>query len=80
MADPVAAPTVPQHRRHLANDSLADPARVRAFAGAWGSRLHDLGPVGHLNPASGYGDWPEAETLIRELIESHELNHTEAAR
>ena len=49
------------------NDTLSDPARVRAFAGAWGSRLHDLGPVGHLNPASGYGEWPEAESLIAEL-------------
>ena len=56
------------------NDTLSDPARVRAFAEAWGSRLHDLGPVGHLNPASGYGDWPEAETLITELT------HTEASR
>jgi predicted alpha/beta hydrolase family esterase len=50
------------------NDTLSDPARVRAMADAWGSRWHDLGPVGHLNPASGYGDWPEAETFIYELI------------
>jgi hypothetical protein len=47
---------------------MSDPARVRSFAEAWGSRLHDLGPVGHLNPASGYGDWPQAETLITELL------------
>jgi uncharacterized protein len=32
-----------------------------------GSREHSLGAVGHLNPASGYGDWPEAMELIREL-------------
>ena len=34
---------------------------------AWGSKLVDLGNVGHLNPASGYGEWPQAEEFIREL-------------
>jgi predicted alpha/beta hydrolase family esterase len=51
-----------------ANDSLSDPTRVRALAEAWGSRVHDLGPVGHLNPASGFGEWPEAESLVDELV------------
>jgi predicted alpha/beta hydrolase family esterase len=40
---------------------------MRAMANAWGSRWHDLGAVGHLNPASGFGEWPEARTLIGEL-------------
>ena len=40
------------------DDPLGNPVRVRALAKAWGSRLHSLGAVGHLNPASGYGDWP----------------------
>jgi predicted alpha/beta hydrolase family esterase len=52
------------------NDPLGDPVRVRAMADAWGSRWRDLGPVGHLDPASGYGRWPEAERLIRELAEA----------
>ena len=42
------------------NDPLGNPVRLRALANAWGSRIHSLGAVGHLNPASGYGDWPEA--------------------
>jgi predicted alpha/beta hydrolase family esterase len=50
-----------------ANDALGDPQRVRALADAWGSRWHDLGAVGHLNPASGYGEWPYAEVFIEEL-------------
>ena len=29
--------------------------------------MHDLGAVGHLNPASGFGDWPEAVELIAQL-------------
>lgn len=28
----------------------------------------DLGEVGHLNPASGYGEWRDAERLIGEVI------------
>jgi predicted alpha/beta hydrolase family esterase len=33
----------------------------------WGSRLDDLGEVGHLNPASGYSEWAGAEPRITEL-------------
>lgn len=49
------------------NDPLARYERVIAFARSWGSRLIDLGEVGHLNPASGFGDWPQAASLIDEL-------------
>jgi predicted alpha/beta hydrolase family esterase len=50
-----------------ANDPLCAPDRAAALAVAWNGRRLDLGPVGHLNPASGFGPWPEAETLIRSL-------------
>jgi uncharacterized protein len=50
------------------NDPLAQFDRVAAMANDWGSRLVDLGEVGHLNPAAGFGDWPMAQTLIRELL------------
>ena len=50
-----------------ANDPLGSPVRVRALARAWGSRLRALGPVGHLNPASGFGPWPGAVGLVAEL-------------
>ncbi|MCX5084962.1 RBBP9/YdeN family alpha/beta hydrolase [Streptomyces sp. NPDC056121] len=46
------------------NDPLARFDRVTALADAWGSRLIDLGPVGHLNPASGYGEWPRALEIL----------------
>jgi predicted alpha/beta hydrolase family esterase len=49
------------------NDPLARYDGVAELAHAWGSRLVDLGNVGHLNPASGYGPWPRAEAFIREL-------------
>ncbi|NUO84656.1 MAG: serine hydrolase family protein [Cupriavidus sp.] len=49
------------------NDPLASHARVTEMAAAWGSRLVDLGNVGHLNPAAGYGRWPRAHELLMEL-------------
>jgi predicted alpha/beta hydrolase family esterase len=49
------------------DDALGNPVRMRALANAWGSREHSLGAVGHLNPASGFGEWPEALSLIEEL-------------
>ncbi|AOK52768.1 alpha/beta hydrolase [Burkholderia stagnalis] len=50
------------------NDPLARFERVEALAAGWGSRFVDLGEVGHLNPASGYGEWPGAAALIAELL------------
>ncbi|MDN7488310.1 MULTISPECIES: RBBP9/YdeN family alpha/beta hydrolase [Burkholderia] len=49
------------------NDPLAGFERVEALAAGWGSKLVDLGEVGHLNPASGYGEWRDAERLIEEV-------------
>jgi uncharacterized protein len=49
------------------NDPLGNPVQLRSLAASWGSRVHDLGAVGHLNPASGFGDWPEALELIGQL-------------
>ncbi|MFF9479746.1 RBBP9/YdeN family alpha/beta hydrolase [Streptomyces sp. NPDC014733] len=50
-----------------ADDPMARFGRVVEMAHDWGSRVVDLGPVGHLNPASGYGDWPQALDLLREF-------------
>ncbi|SAL84674.1 alpha/beta hydrolase [Caballeronia choica] len=49
------------------NDPLASFDRVSEMAANWGSRLIDLGDVGHLNPAAGFGEWPMAKELIRSL-------------
>ena len=49
------------------NDPLANPVRLGGLAAAWGSRVHDLGAVGHLNGASGFGEWPGAVALIDQL-------------
>ncbi|SAL86815.1 alpha/beta hydrolase [Caballeronia terrestris] len=49
------------------NDPLARIERVEELAQAWGSRFIEVGAVGHLNPASGHGEWPRAEEFVAEL-------------
>lgn len=49
------------------NDPLGEYEHVGELARAWGSETVDLGNVGHLNPASGFGEWPMAEVLIQRL-------------
>ena len=50
-----------------ANDPLARIEKVAQLANAWGSLLVDVGAVGHLNPASGFGEWPRAMEFVAEL-------------
>ena len=50
------------------NDPLGRIERVQQLALDWDSRFVDLGDVGHLNLASGYGEGPRAEQFIRELV------------
>nr|WP_226798034.1 alpha/beta hydrolase [Cupriavidus necator] len=45
---------IPARRR----GTLARFGRGIQLAGDRGARLVDLGHVGHLDPASGYGPWP----------------------
>jgi predicted alpha/beta hydrolase family esterase len=57
------------------DDPLGGLDRVRALALAWESGFVELGAVGHLNPASGYGPWPEAEELLREFDPAPDPDH-----
>ena len=49
------------------NDPLAAADRVQQMASDWGGVLVNAGAVGHLNPASGFGAWPEAMVLIQQI-------------
>jgi predicted alpha/beta hydrolase family esterase len=49
------------------NDPLAQRDRVADLAAAWGASLYDAGAVGHLNAASGFGEWPAATELLQVL-------------
>jgi len=37
-------------------------------ARAWGSALTDVGKAGHINAASGLGDWPAGQALLADLL------------
>ncbi|MEU8515538.1 alpha/beta hydrolase [Kitasatospora sp. NPDC048722] len=49
------------------DDPWVTTDRAREFAGAWGARFVEAGAHGHLNSASGLGDWPAGRELLAEL-------------
>ncbi|MBF5041595.1 alpha/beta hydrolase [Aggregicoccus sp. 17bor-14] len=49
------------------DDPYASLSASRELARAWGSRFVDAGAVGHLNTASGLGDWPQGWALLQGL-------------
>lgn len=46
------------------NDPLGSVQAIQQLAADWSSETIDLGLAGHMNPASGYGHWPEARALL----------------
>jgi predicted alpha/beta hydrolase family esterase len=49
------------------NDPLAGLDRTVTLAQDWGSKIVLLGEVGHLNPAAGFGPWPQGKALLAAL-------------
>jgi predicted alpha/beta hydrolase family esterase len=50
------------------NDPYGSLAFARSCAENWGSEFADIGAAGHINAASGLGDWPEGFTQFRRLL------------
>lgn len=50
------------------NDEYVTLDRAAEFARSWGSRFVPVGPLGHINSASGLGDWPTGRALLEELL------------
>ena len=50
------------------NDPFCSLERAREFAGAWGGKVIDVGPRGHLNADSELGDWPQAHEQLLQLM------------
>ncbi|UBV43349.1 alpha/beta hydrolase [Deinococcus taeanensis] len=50
------------------DDPFAGFERAQAFAAAWEAEFISAGPAGHINAASGHGDWPEGEVLLSEVL------------
>ncbi|MES2184389.1 MAG: alpha/beta fold hydrolase [Pseudomonadota bacterium] len=50
------------------NDPYCSAGRARDLAQAWGARVADAGPLGHINAESGLGDWPAGQALLQDLL------------
>lgn len=50
------------------NDPYISLGRARRLARIWGSRLVDVGPLGHINAESRLGDWPYGQYLLGRLM------------
>ena len=50
------------------DDEFVTADRAARFAEAWGSRLVVIGAAGHINSASGLGDWASGRALLEELL------------
>jgi uncharacterized protein len=50
------------------DDPFGRPERAAGLAADWGSELVSIGAAGHINAASGLGDWPEGRALLQALI------------
>ena len=48
------------------NDPHASMERAQQFAQAWDAEFISAGQAGHINVASGHGDWPDGEILLSE--------------
>jgi len=49
------------------NDFYVTPERAAWFAHCWGSELVNIGDAGHINVASGHGEWHEGLELLSRL-------------
>jgi predicted alpha/beta hydrolase family esterase len=50
------------------DDPYGSFAFAQACARAWGSELADVGNAGHINAASGLGDWTAGRLLLASLL------------
>lgn len=50
------------------DDPFCSLERAAQMAADWGAELVLAGPRGHLNTASGLGDWPEGQVLLNGLL------------
>ncbi|MFZ4537410.1 RBBP9/YdeN family alpha/beta hydrolase [Propionivibrio sp.] len=67
------------------NDPWLSFEKAAALAANWGVRCVNLGPVGHLNVASGHGPWPLGKAIIESMrselgnLPDNEPGHAEAS-
>jgi len=52
------------------DDPYAHIAHAERYAAAWGGSLHRIGKRGHINAASGLGDWSDGWQLLERITGS----------
>ena len=52
-----------------ADDPYCDPGTGLRMAAAWGSEIVSAGAAGHVNSASGLGDWPQGQAWLAALLQ-----------
>lgn len=60
------------------NDPYCSLARAKSLATLWGSAFRNLGDAGHINAATGFGEWPEGETLLATFTTENDKLITES--
>lgn len=53
------------------NDPYCSAVRAQTFAAAWGSQVVNAGAAGHINTASGVGDWDAGHQLLLDLMKDN---------
>lgn len=61
-------------------DPYMDAQEAARTAQLWNSDLVNLGAVGHLNIASGFGRWPQGYALLERLIRSKTISRDHSER
>nr|WP_314259199.1 alpha/beta hydrolase [uncultured Devosia sp.] len=56
------------------DDPYMPYAKLVTLAGLWGSRIHDMGHVGHINVESGFGRWTQGYALAASVLPQHQLH------
>ena len=49
------------------NDHFVTLRRAKQFADAWGSEFVNIGEAGHINVASGFGEWERGLMILKQL-------------
>jgi len=52
------------------DDPYCSPARAHSMAADWGSHFVDAGALGHINAASGLGNWPDGLELLERVVDA----------
>jgi hypothetical protein len=60
--------SVPSRLLASATDPWMHADVARKWAADWGSRFTNLGDVGHINAAAGFGPLPPAKAIVAEMI------------